>query len=165
MTKSYTTRRDARAKVQAREAFKTSNGQLYGEWVSPNVYVVYSYGEHWPLFMWDGFKWFENEDKRSVTTSHHRSYTHPHVPTELRSTTWLRQFIAAEIERYRASRLPLWYVRWENYDRRRRIELVEPAYSDDAPEGVSRGYMYVRAADELGAYMAALATTKREKAA
>lgn len=167
MANTRITLRDARVRVQAAEPFKTANGQLYGEWTTPNIYVVYSYGEHWPLFVWDAAasRWMENENRYSVTTSKHRTSTHPHVPTELRSAPWLRDFIAAEIERYRASRLPLWYVRWENYDRRRRIELVEPAYSDDAPEGVSRGYMYVRAADELGAYMAALATTKRKKAA
>lgn len=168
MSKSYVTGREARAKVQAAEAFRTSNGQLYGEWVSPNTYVVYSYGEHWPLFVWDAAttRWLENEDRLSQTTSKHRSQAHPHVPTELHSRDWLRQFIAAEIERHRAARLPLWYVRWEDYDRRKRIDLVEPAYSDDAPEGPGKGYLYIRAADEMGAYTAALATTKkRSKAA
>jgi hypothetical protein len=101
MRKSYVTRREARAKVQARHPFRTSNGQLFGRWVSPNVYAVYSYGEHWPLFMWDSFTWFENEDRHSVTTSHHRGYTHPHTATQARSTTWLRQFIAAEETRQR----------------------------------------------------------------
>ncbi len=165
MPKSYVTGREARAKVQAAEAFRTSNGNLYGGWVTPNIYVVYSYGEHWPLFMWDSFKWFENEDRLSPTTSQHRSYTHPYVPTELRSTTWLRQFIAAEIERHRAARLPLWYVRWEDYDRRKRIELVEPAYSDDAVECWERGYAYIRAVDEMGAYTIALAATRKKRKA
>jgi hypothetical protein len=100
MTKRIS-RREARAKVQALEAFKTNNGTLFGVWVSPNVYVVYSYGEHWPLFMWDSFTWFENEDRHSATTSHHRGYTHPHTATQARSTTWLRQFIAAEEARQR----------------------------------------------------------------
>lgn len=162
---AYTTRAKARPKVQAREAFRTSNGNLYGEWTTPNIYVVYSYSSRWPLFMWDGFKWFENEDRHSRTTSQHRGYAHPHTATQLRSRTWMRQFIAAEETRHRATRQPLWYVRWKDFDRRKRIDLVEPAYSDDAPEGGSGGYMYVRAADEVGAYAAALATTKKRRKA
>lgn len=157
----YTTRQQARAKVQAREPFKTSNRQLFARWVSPNLYVVYSYSTHWPLFMWDGFKWFENEDGFSATTSRHRSYTHPHQPTELRSATWLRDFIAAEEARHFESLPPLWYVRWKDYDRRKSIELVERAYSDLVVECWERGYAYIRAADELGAY--AIAMGKRQR--
>lgn len=49
-------------------------------------YVVYSYGEHWPLFVaeWldDGpVTWYENIDKYSATTSRHKSQAHPHVNT------------------------------------------------------------------------------------
>jgi hypothetical protein len=37
------------------------------------LYVVYSYGRHWPLFVWDEVTqtWFHNTDKYSVTTSKH----------------------------------------------------------------------------------------------
>lgn len=101
MSKSYVTRREARAKVQARHPFRTSNGQLFARWETPSLYVVYSYGDHWPLFLWNGTEWFENEDRRSVTTSHHRGYTHPHTATQARSTTWLRQFITTEEARQR----------------------------------------------------------------
>jgi len=86
--KGYVTRREARAKVQALEEFKTSNGNLFARWEkyhpvgTPSAwrYVVYSYGEHWPLFIWCDGHWYGNEDKRSVTTSHHRSYAHPLQP-------------------------------------------------------------------------------------
>jgi len=93
MSKSYVTRQKARAKVQALEAFQTSNGQMFARWASPTVYAVFSYGSHWPLFVYDGTQWFENEDKCSVTTSHHRGYTHPLTDTQPRSTSWLRQFV------------------------------------------------------------------------
>ena len=93
MRKSYVTRQQARAKVQAREAFKTSNGHLFGRWETPSLYVVYSYGDHWPLFLWDGTEWFENEDRTSITTTHHRGYTHPHCETAKVSRTWLRTII------------------------------------------------------------------------
>jgi hypothetical protein len=74
----------ARTHVQAKENFKNHNGQLFGRWETPLLYVVYSYGSHWPLFAWDGFEWYENEDRCSMTTSKHRSQTHP-----LRETTKL----------------------------------------------------------------------------
>jgi hypothetical protein len=92
--KAYVTRREARGYVQGRRPFRTSNGQLYGVLHHPCLYVVYSYGAHWPLFVWNGFDWFENEDKHSMTTSHHSGYTHPHVPTELRSLGWLKAYIS-----------------------------------------------------------------------
>ena len=46
-----------------------------------NLYVVYSYGTHWPLLVnWRGI-WFSNEDKSTRTTNRHRTYTNPYVPT------------------------------------------------------------------------------------
>jgi hypothetical protein len=93
--------RDARRHVQNRTPFKGAN--LYGRhWqVSPVVgsswelgnygFVVFSYGEHWPLFISttpvEGAEpvWFENEERHSVTTSKHRSQSHPHVPTTMLS--------------------------------------------------------------------------------
>jgi len=47
-----------------------------------NIYVVYSYGKHWPLLAhWKGI-WFSNEDQSpSQTTTRHTSQTNPYVPT------------------------------------------------------------------------------------
>ena len=83
--------RTSRPYVQRTEPFKNSNGQLYAEWYGkPNDvedslsrYVVYSYGVHWPLFVYvpSVGLWFENTDRHSVTTSKHRSQTHPHCDT------------------------------------------------------------------------------------
>jgi hypothetical protein len=53
-------------------------------------YVVYSYGEHYPLFIYIGGHWFENEDKYSVSTSKHRSQSHPHAVTFPLSTRWMK---------------------------------------------------------------------------
>ncbi len=88
-----TTNRGARACVQTLQPFTNSNGQLYARWVNPNTYVVYSYGKHWPLFIWDASKktWFENEDRYSSTTSHHRSYTHPYTKTEPKPCAWMQE--------------------------------------------------------------------------
>ena len=85
--------REARDYVRSRKEFRGSN--LFAEWVTVSytdehdqwqerdVYVVYSYGKHWPLFVFDDLAgvWFENMDSYSVTTSKHRSQAHPHVPT------------------------------------------------------------------------------------
>ena len=91
--------RDARPFVQQRHPFKGNN--LYGTYFCSNPssiemghsgFVVYSYGEHWPLFIamtlvpYGPDVWFENKDRHSVTTSKHRSQTHPHQPTTLLST-------------------------------------------------------------------------------
>jgi hypothetical protein len=67
----------ARSFVQRREPFKAAN--LFANWVTPTAYVVYSYGEHWPLFVYDQTidAWFENKSRFSATTSHHHSKTHP----------------------------------------------------------------------------------------
>ena len=89
-----TTNRNARDYVRNGVPFKNSNGQLYGTWETSEMFVIYSYGDHWPLFVWYGGEWFQNEEKASVTTSRHRTYAHPHAETELRSCRWLRNFIA-----------------------------------------------------------------------
>ena len=46
-----------------------------------DTYVVYSYGNHWPLLInWNGI-WFANKDKSpSRTTTRHTSQTNPYVP-------------------------------------------------------------------------------------
>ena len=84
--KRRVTNRIAREYVQRKEAFITSTGNLwstvYGD-SSSKRYVVFSYGPHWPLFIYDynTDTWFENADKTSHTTSTHRSAAHPHTDT------------------------------------------------------------------------------------
>jgi hypothetical protein len=60
-------------------------------------YVVYSYGSHYPLFIYhcSTKTWFENEDRYSVTTSKHRSQAHPLplVPTKKASTQFMRRML------------------------------------------------------------------------
>ena len=94
--------RKCRPYVQDRKAFQNSNGQLYAVRHTPLLYVVYSYGEQWPLFVWDGFDWYENEEKYSPTTTRHRANANPFAATQLRSCSWLRNFIANHKGHYRA---------------------------------------------------------------
>ena len=78
-----TTVQGSRRFVGSRTPFESSNGNLYGEWRTTAyggyVYVVYSYGPHWPLFVYfpQTGKWIENTDKCSVTTSKHLSCSRP----------------------------------------------------------------------------------------
>ena len=89
--------RDARPLVKEQHPFEGSNlsAQFHTQ-NHPNGdngpdmwYVVYSYGDHWPLFIHANGTWFENEDKHSRTTAKHRSQCHPHCPTVLLSVQWM----------------------------------------------------------------------------
>jgi hypothetical protein len=71
--------KDARQYVKARKVFHGSN--IFAEIRSNGIYVVWSYGYHWPLFVHTQGMWFENSEKYSQTTSVHRSKCHPHCDT------------------------------------------------------------------------------------
>lgn len=83
--------RDARRHVQSRTTFVGSN--LFGA-TFHDGYAVFSYGFHWPLFIHSNGMWFENEERHSVTTSKHRSQSHPHCPTVLLSHYWMKKLYA-----------------------------------------------------------------------
>lgn len=59
--------------IASNQAFKANN--IFAEWESLNIYSVYSYGYHFPLYVYvkDLNKWYENKDKYSITTSKHKS--------------------------------------------------------------------------------------------
>jgi hypothetical protein len=77
--------------VQERKPFKGNN--LFSE-QDGSLYVVYSYGHHWPLFVCDrNGLWYENADKYSVSTSKHKSQSNPFADTIPMSVGDLRQFI------------------------------------------------------------------------
>jgi len=72
--------RDARRYVQERKPFAGSNTE--GVWrrdsnTHTRRYVVTSYGNHFPLFIWEDGVWYENVDRHSQTTSKHKSQLHP----------------------------------------------------------------------------------------
>jgi len=47
-----------------------------------DTYVVYSYGNHWPLFInWKGIWFSNNSDTPSRTTTRHRTHANPWVET------------------------------------------------------------------------------------
>lgn len=74
--------------VTCREEFNGSN--TFGRWIG-GVYVAFSYGEHFPLFVWKDGEWFCNSDRYSVTTSKHRSQLHPNTATIDKTTAELKK--------------------------------------------------------------------------
>ena len=85
MSKVKTSNCNARDYVKRLVEFKANN--LWSEWVEfdhPEArYVVYSYDRHWPLFIYEvrTDTWYENASKYSVTTSKHRTQSHPYADT------------------------------------------------------------------------------------
>ena len=78
---------DIRKHVQDKVEFDSTTGNLFSCIYSyanrsNKRYVVFSYGGHWPLFVYDfnTDRWFENDDRYSNTTSKHRRYAHPLPP-------------------------------------------------------------------------------------
>jgi hypothetical protein len=70
--------KNARPYVQAHKPFQGSNTHAMWHGASRR-YVVYSYGIHWPLFIYDEAQgvWFENAEKYPQSTSRHHSQMHP----------------------------------------------------------------------------------------
>lgn len=57
--------------------FQGSN--IFALWLSPNIYSVYSYGYHFPMYIYDAKceKWLGNKDKYSRSTGKHQRQTLP----------------------------------------------------------------------------------------
>jgi hypothetical protein len=70
--------------VEAREPFQGSN--LWGGWHDSTLvestdrqYVVYSYGGHFPIYIYDEVtqQWFGNADRFSASTTRHQYHARP----------------------------------------------------------------------------------------
>ena len=79
-------------------------GTIFARWTTPSTYVVYSYGEHWPLHICflprpdaepDERIWVHNEDKTTRTTSKHYGQAHPHPSSRTISLYVSRRTIEA----------------------------------------------------------------------
>lgn len=85
----------ARDKVNNLEAFQGSNtfaewrfhgsGDDQGNHEHRKVYVVYSYGSHFPMYIYDDQedKWIGNKDKYSQSTTRHQSLLRPSEGVEI----------------------------------------------------------------------------------
>lgn len=78
-----------RVHVKNREPFNAGN--VYARALPGNRYAVYSYGEHFPLYIHvPGEGWYRNTDSYSATTSKHRSQCNPCEPCTDMDTTGMR---------------------------------------------------------------------------
>jgi len=70
---------NCRGYVQQCKPFQGSN--LFANWIRSSKggdrYVVYSFGTHFPMFIYTSGQWYENTDKYSRTTSKHQSQARP----------------------------------------------------------------------------------------
>lgn len=91
---------EAVEKVKNLENFIGSH--TYGEDLGglEKMYVVYSYGEQFPLYMHYNGEWFENTDKyilddgrENIWTEKHREDLRPNLQTQGRSDYWMKKTI------------------------------------------------------------------------
>lgn len=85
------TNRDSRRFAEQCLPFKANN--IFGEYNREGVYVVYSYGYHYPMFAYLNGTWYENSDKYSVTTSKHHGQARPAGDTVKVNTEDLQRLI------------------------------------------------------------------------
>lgn len=87
-----------RTHVQNRDVFKANN--IFSEYSNAlngeAMYTVYSYGYHFPMFVYHLLTdtWFENSNRYSVSTSKHRSQAHPLCQTIKVNTHQLEKLLA-----------------------------------------------------------------------
>ena len=77
--------KDMRKAVEYMTEFQNNNGTVYAiRYEKAGIYAVFSYGDHWPMWVydWNASQWYENTSKYSVTTSRHVSHTRPYDLTK-----------------------------------------------------------------------------------
>jgi hypothetical protein len=105
----------ARQYVEKLEEFQGSN--TFGKWIpqgggrvnDKQVYAVYSYGSHFPMYVYDKVenKWIGNKDKYSQSTTRHQSLLRPssvgiwYNTDELKEVIWHGGLVGTIIERAR----------------------------------------------------------------
>lgn len=89
----------AREYVNSTQDFKGNN--LFALWEG-DFYTIYSYGFHFPLYVYQKSKnqWFKNVDKYSITTSRHFSQCKLEVNYLLSNTEALKNLISGKVLKY-----------------------------------------------------------------
>ena len=72
-----TSNKDASICTTNKDNFQGNN--TFGTWTNIHCYVVYSYGYHFPMYVFQTGKWYENSDKYSVTTSKQQNQLRPSI--------------------------------------------------------------------------------------
>jgi hypothetical protein len=89
---SYTTLNEMRREVEGRRVFKGNS--VFSE-VTENFYTVYSYGYHFPMYVYDYAlgDWIGNSDKYSTSTSRQQSKCRPNNVRHWLDTSELKHMI------------------------------------------------------------------------
>ena len=71
--------KDASEEVLNKQNFVGSH--TYGEDLGNlgKMYVAYSYGEQHPLYVWDGFRWYHNNEDYILPNGSHNKWTKKHL--------------------------------------------------------------------------------------
>tara|TARA_R100001443_G_scaffold102276_1_gene110408 strand:- start:680 stop:985 length:306 start_codon:yes stop_codon:yes gene_type:complete len=78
--------------VNKKIEFKASN--IFSEHIKKDkLYIVYSYGYHFPMYVKYKNTWYENSDKYSITTSKQQNQARPNAKTKLMNTKQLKEMI------------------------------------------------------------------------
>mgnify|MGYP003131069761 CR=1 FL=1 len=92
-----TSNNKCREYVESLTEFKANN--IFSEKITKDkLYIVYSYGYHFPIYMKYKNTWYENTDKYSVSTSKHQSQARPYnFKRKLINTSKMKEIIRKSI--------------------------------------------------------------------
>ena len=105
--------KNASESVNNRDVFQGSN--IFAELLrhhtcgcNENLYVVYSYGHHFPMYVfdYDTREWYANKDKYSSTTSKHQTQCRPRFEIA-------RKFNTEDLKKLIARGGMVGYVKWK----------------------------------------------------
>ena len=106
--------KDCAPYVTDRREFKGSN--LFAEWdgvaewiSGEGMYVVYSYGYHFPIYIWFRGVWYENADKYSMSTSKHQTQARPYADTIKKDTKEMMSILRSHIQGLMESGYDEWF--------------------------------------------------------
>lgn len=101
-------------RIRAKEAFNFTNifGEFRGERITtsqsiPPRYVVYSYGVHYPLYVYDyeACQWYGNADKSTATTERHKAKFKPYSVAQWVDSETLQHIAVSGIVNTTAERM------------------------------------------------------------
>lgn len=88
--------KEMRPYVEATRQFTNHNQTVWTTWEG-KLYVVYSYGRHFPMYAYDteSERWFGNKDKFSRTTTTHQRLAQPRAEIDWMNTETIKSLLEA----------------------------------------------------------------------
>ena len=79
--------------VEEKVTFSANN--VFAEKYSDGTYAVYSYGYHFPMYVYHEGEWYENSTKYSVSTSKQQTHARPSYNCKKATTQELQKMLVA----------------------------------------------------------------------